>query len=64
MRIKKDGTPDKRFRTTEKDNRNTFLLQLYWNLRKSGAYDYNNAGIYMGDGVFLTKNGEFIHTRD
>ena len=64
MRIKKDGTPDKRFRTTEKKYEDPHLLKLYWDLRKSGSYDYNNSGIYMGDGVYLTRNGEFIHTRD
>ena len=64
MKIKKDGTPDKRFKSDKKQYKDPHLLKLYWDLRKSGSPDWMDCGIYISDGVYLTKNGEFVHTRD
>ena len=64
MKLKKDGTIDKRFNPNKKviDRQKLENLKIYWGLRKSGSPDLGG-GIYMSEGMYLTKEGEIIHTR-
>jgi hypothetical protein len=66
MKLKKDGTIDKRFNPNKKvvDEKTKQTIKMYWILRKAGSLDWMNKGIYMTEGIYITKDGQTIHTRN
>jgi hypothetical protein len=48
----------------EKTEQEKELIKMYWRLRKAGSPDWMGGGIYMSEGIYLTREGKFIHTRN